>query len=49
MKKFLPLESIGKWCCRIAGWQTGVADDAFVDGHYLYKCEGVEYDEDLER
>jgi hypothetical protein len=42
--KFLPIESIGKWCCRTGGWQTRVADEVFIQDHYLCKSENVKWD-----
>jgi hypothetical protein len=44
--KFYPVESLGKWCCRLGGWTTGVADEALNKLHCtaIFKSDSVRYD-----
>ena len=49
--KFQPVESLGKWCCRLGGWQTGIADEALskLRCTSVFKSKSVQYDSEKKR
>jgi hypothetical protein len=46
-RKFLAIESLGKWCARTCAWHTGCAAAEFAQHSYVCRSESVKHNEDL--